>query len=62
MFIALYGLINKKSIIKATKQAQRDLNNNDSGLLIVHTATRIKPGSRGLKKGKKLSKFYLDTI
>lgn len=60
--IALYGLINRKSIVGATKQAQRDLNDNDSGVLITHGAFRKSPGARGIQKDKKLSKFYFNTI
>lgn len=62
LFISLYGMFNRKKIIEAVMQAKRDLNENDSGLLITHGVTRRKPGERGLKSSKKLSKFYMDTI
>lgn len=62
LLISIYGLVNRKEIIRATKQAQRDLNENDNGLFIVSGVTRSNPDEGGLKNGKKLSKFYLDTI
>jgi len=61
-FISIYSLVKRKDIVAATLQAKRDLRDYDSGIMITHGAVRANPGSRGLRKDKKLSKLYLNTL
>ena len=43
-------------------QAQRDLIEVNSGMLVAHGMVRTNPGQRGLSRDKKLSNFYFDSL